>query len=316
MFRFSRRSAAAVLAVAVAYLLTAAPASATITIQIKNSFIDRFANRATIDANVTIDAAASTPHRAAEDGDMHAAGRSSDIGFGTVVEIINARDRGESRAVTALKNAPGKQLRIGGYWRLWPEHGGSQTTFRQGESLDPFDTTNPNHAFEIHPMLSIAGIDLGNSLHPITGYQTKDATTAFQAYENEQCTITPTANDTTTIVTGMIGYNYVKFAVKLLEPPASAHKLDDGGFSFFADVYDPETGELVAHRVRMVVAPNTTEATTLASSRKGDALLVLGLPRIDLSLVKFRAANPDASQWTLPYEMILAGIYDETPELD
>ena len=185
--------------------------------------------------------------------------------------------------------------------------------FRQFETIDPIDSTNPNHAFEIHPMLKIDSFDLSPTLHEIEGYKTKDATTAFQAYENAQCTITGDGTKTT-VVTRMLGYNYVKFAMKLLESPKT-HRLADG-FSFFVDVFDADTSELVAHRVRMVLAGGTAAANAVTAHKKGDALVVLGIPRIDLSLVGWRAKNPDSTQWTLPYEMILAGVYAETIQLD
>src|SRR5271166_3264855 len=74
----------------------ASQASATITIQLQNAFIDKYANRATIDTNVTVDVAAPRPHTASQDGDMHGAGRSADIGLATVVEIMNAGRNEES----------------------------------------------------------------------------------------------------------------------------------------------------------------------------------------------------------------------------
>lgn len=311
--RLTTRIAALPAAVMLVFAATAAPASATITIQLQNSFIDTYANRATIDVpSFKVVVSAPHPHTAASDGDMHAAGTSSsDIGFATVVEIMNARDASERGAVQALQKTGNH--RVAGYWRLWPEHGGNDTVFRQFGRVGSIGSTNPNHAFEIHPMLRIDAIDLSGSLRPIAGYQTKDATTAFQAYENERCDIT-TDGTTTTIVTGMIGYNYVKFAMKLLEKP-TANKLKDG-FTFFADVFDPESSELVAHKVRMVLAGGTSEAKIIGAKKPGDALVVLGLPRIDLSLVRYRANHPDAAQWSLPYEMILAGVYPETIDLD
>lgn len=309
MTRLILRVSTAVTVAVLMLTLVAAPAAATITIQLQNAWIDKYANRATIAVpSFTVDVAAPRPHTAAQDGDMHASGRSaSDLGLATVVEIMNARDASEAGADSALR-ALGTHA-ITGYWRLWPEHGGADTTFTQFETVKKLTTTNPNHAFEIHPMLKIDAISLSSSLHPITGYPTKDATTAFQAYENERCDISTDAT-TTTIVTGMIGYNYVKFAMKLLEVP-TAHKLQDG-YTFFADVFDVDSAELVAHKVRMVVAANTAVATALGKKKAGSTAVVLGLPRVDLSLVKYRAAHPDAAQWSLPYEMIVAGIYNET----
>jgi hypothetical protein len=313
MLRFSPRAVAA--ACAAALVLAAVPASATITIKLNNTFIDKYANRATIDAGVTIDATAKTPHQAVQDGDMHAAGHSPDIGFATVVEIMNARDSDETAAVAKLKGAAGQTIAFNGYWRLWPEHGGN-ATFTQGGTFDPIVNTNPNHVFEIHPVLSIASIDVRNTLHPIEGYDAKDATRAFQAIDNEPCTIKPSAGGTTTLVTGMIGYNYIKFALRLIDDPSKTAKKLTDGYYLFADAYDQETHELLASHIRIVVAAKTPEAKAIAGHKKGDALVVLGVPRIDLSLVKYRATHPQAAEWNLPYEVIIAGIYDEAIELD
>lgn len=49
---------------------------------------------------------------------------------------------------------------------------------------------------------------------------------------------------------------------------------------------------------------------------KRDAtLVVMGMPRIDLALVSWRARNadnrPEALTWNLPYEMIVVGVYED-----
>jgi hypothetical protein len=47
---------------------------------------------------------------------------------------------------------------------------------------------------------------------------------------------------------------------------------------------------------------------------QGDKMHVLGIPRIDLAIVSWRThnatTNPDAFTWNLPYEIIIAGKYD------
>jgi hypothetical protein len=313
MLRFSPRLVAAICAAAVAF--AAVPASATITIVLNNSFIDKYASRATIDTKVTIDATAKDVHRPVQDGDMHAAGRSAEVGLATVVEIMNGHDTAVKPAIDKLKAAAGQEIAFNGYWRVWPEHGGNMT-FHQGQPFDPIVNTNPNHVFEIHPLLSVGGIDVRSTLHKIDGYDEKNATRAFQAIDNEPCTIKPSAGNTTTLVTGMIGYNYIKFAMRLIDDPSKAKVLTDG-YYLFVDVYDPETAEKLASHIRIVVAAKTPEAKTIAGHHKGDALMVLGVPRVDLSLVKYRATHPQAAEWNLPYEIIIAGTYDdEKPELD
>ncbi len=314
MLRFPPRAVWAVLAAALVLVSAAAPASATITIQLKNDFIDKYANRATIDANVTIDATAKGPHQPAADGDMHAAGRSPEIGFATVVEIMNGHDSDQGPAIDMLKGAKGQNIAFNGYWRLWPEHGGN-AAFKQGQPFEPIVNTNPNHVFEIHPLLTVGGIDVRSTLHPIEGYDAKDATRAFQAIDNEQCSIKPSAGGTTTLITGMIGYNYIQFAMRLLEEPSTAKTLVDG-YYFRADAYTADGSEMLAHNIRMTVAKRTPEAKVIAGHKKGDIIVVLGVPRIDLSLVKYRATHPNAAEWNLPYEIIVAATYPDVVEVN
>src|ERR1700694_4756510 len=105
MFRTALRAPAGILVAALFLAVVAAPAPATSTIELQNSFIDKYANRATIDVpKFMVDVTAPRPHTAASDGDMHAAGHSaSDVGFATVVEIMNARDPNEAAANKALQ---------------------------------------------------------------------------------------------------------------------------------------------------------------------------------------------------------------------
>ena len=49
-------------------------------ITLKNSFIEKYKNRATITATYTVDAAHKKPNPASKDGDMHIAGRAREAG--------------------------------------------------------------------------------------------------------------------------------------------------------------------------------------------------------------------------------------------
>jgi hypothetical protein len=40
------------------------------------------------------------------------------------------------------------------------------------------------------------------------------------------------------------------------------------------------------------------------------------VPRIDLSLVKYRATHPNAAEWNLPYEIIVAATYPDVVEVN
>src|SRR5437773_1292890 len=173
------------------YLVMAAVASvistavrADITITLKNEFIEQYKNRATIDADYFVDKAHPKPNPASKDGDMHVAGRSDDINLATVAEIMNAAS--EDAAVKIVHDAEksGNNIQISGAWRIWCEHGGNDDQDQTHPPKNKFETTNPSHVFEIHPITKVETTSILDSFHPIEGYKPKDAHDAFQTYEN------------------------------------------------------------------------------------------------------------------------------------
>lgn len=279
-------------------------------ITLKNDFIKKYKDRATIEARYTVDKAHAHPNPPDKDGDMHVAGRSPDIGLATVAEIMNAAL--QKAAVDRVHAVEGtdKTLKVVGAWRLWAEHGGTRPQV-QGAPLHKFTTTNPDHVFEIHPITSLDGKPLRGSLVPIKGFHTKDAHEAFVTYEGLQSRIMP-GKDTTTIVTHMAGYNYVEFVIELSEDPV---ELSDGR-AVICQVRDKE-GELLVRNRRMVFIADTEPEKALKEAKKGTRLHVLGIPRIDLALVAWRVAHAkdekwkdrEPLRWNLPYEMIIAAVY-------
>ncbi len=82
----------------------------------------------------------------------------------------------------------------------------------------------------------------------------------------------------------------------------------------FAKVLDLE-GELLVHNRRMVMVKDSEVEVKTRQKPVGTRVHVLGLPRIDLSLVAWRAkaaaeGRREVLTWTLPYEIIVAGFYD------
>ncbi|PYX90028.1 MAG: hypothetical protein DMG67_13715, partial [Acidobacteria bacterium] len=104
-------------------LLTSAPIFAG-TVTLKRAFIEKFKNRATIDASLIVDHAHPHPNPAKADGDMHVAGRAQQqVGLPMVAEIMNAAAGSETAAVTAVHQDEGdnQPVAITGVWRLWFE---------------------------------------------------------------------------------------------------------------------------------------------------------------------------------------------------
>lgn len=295
--------------------------SAQIQITLKNSFIEKFKDRATIDATFTVDKAHKTPNPASKDGDLHVAGRAPEIGLAIVSEIMNAKD--EDSAVQAIHAAEQthKSVKLSGAWRIWCEHGGESMQV-QGAALQPFDTTNPDHVFEIHPITSLAGQSISDSLKPIAGFVTKDAEDSFTAYENKKCQLVPNGTKrTTTIITSMAGFNYVEFRIKLHSAPFQVAD----GMMVFATVLklkatgdssddDEEDDSIIVRNRRMIFIKGSAPEAAVKNLTKGSVLHVIGVPRICLALVSFRTHNtkkfPGILTWNLPYEMLIVGVYN------
>ena len=201
----------------------------------------------------------------------------------------------------------GTPVALTGAWRIWCEHGG-QDTQRQGAALKPFTTTNPPHVFEIHPVTQIEAHATGATFVPIVGYDAKAADDAFDRYESKTSTIKVGAGGkTVTITTSGLGFNYADFQIVLTEAPR--HVQD--GTMVMSQVLNTD-GELLVHRRRMVFAQGTPPDSAIQHAQVGDTLHVIGIPRINLSLVAWRVDHrkerPEALTWNLPYEMIIVAV--------
>ena len=299
-----RSAAPAILAL----IVLAAPTSrADINIVLQNEFIEHYKRRVTIDTNFLVDKAHKKPNPGSKDGDLHVAGRADEVKLPIVAEIMNAKD--DPQAVDDIHAAEGGDATVpmSGVWRLWCEHAGDEQV--QGKPLKRFKTTNPDHVFEVHPVTRLNGRDLLHTLKPITGFKTKDAHDAFAKYESLRCRIIP-GKDRTTLVTTMAGFNYVEFIMELNQVPVDS---DDGGLLVLCKVLDLE-GELLVRNRRMVVPRGSKVEQQVRGKPAGTRVHVLGLPRINLSLVSWRTqaaaeGRVDVLTWTLPYEIIVVGFY-------
>jgi len=284
----------------------ATTAHAEIEITLKNTFIEKFKNRATIDTKFTVDKAHVKPNPPSKDGDLHIAGRTPEVGLPVVAEIINATlFKSAVDAVHSVEGTTGT-IPVTGVWRLWCEHGGTSEQV-QGAPLKKFTTSNPDHVFEIHPATRVDGNDVLPGFTPIEGFKTKDAAQAFQAYENLSSEITVGAN-TTTITTKMGGFNYVEFQIELNQDPFTIND----SVMVMAQVQDLD-GELLVRNRRMVFVKGTSPAQEVLKLHKGKTLHVLGIPRINLALVSWRThhakTKPEILRWQLPYEIVIVGVY-------
>ncbi|MFK4719385.1 hypothetical protein [Bradyrhizobium niftali] len=296
------------------FVFSIAPSYADDILELNRSFIEKYKNRLTISAQYIVDAAHKRPNPGSKDGDMHVAGRAPEIGLATVAEIQNAKSVPAAVDAIHAVEGTGQSIALSGVWRIWPEHGGDNSHIQQSGAGAPYEgpaPTNPPHVFEVHPILNLGGQDLRDTLQPIAGYEEKEAEDAFSRYERSTFEITP-SEDRVRLRMRMVGFNYVKFMLKLRK---RFHREEDGEF-VSAAIYSAKEDEqeLLVHDRRVGFVAGTAPDEKQKSLQVGDCMLVLGIPRVDLALVSWRIRHGgDALRWSMPYEIIAVGVYDDAP---
>jgi hypothetical protein len=305
------RAALLIVVVASAPLLSVAQQ----TLSLKRDFVNQNKDRATISTDLRVDVHPKSPHgvgKGAEDGDIHMAGRDNIIKLPLVAEILNARF--EKDTMDFLKGiSDGQSVSVTGVWRVWFEHPGGEQV--QGNTVPVPSSSNPDHVFELHPVTQFGAFDCLDSLIEITNPNTKppklfeahSATRAFAEYESLTADIEGTAKRVL-LASRKTGFNYTHFVMEL------AGKPKDMGDSMMvmARVFDPENPEepLFESLRRMVFVKGSPPEKELKGLKKGDTLHVLGIPRVNFSVVMaiVNKGGTGDEPVALPYEMIIAAV--------
>jgi hypothetical protein len=280
-----------------------------VEMEMERSFLERYKNRVTIDATFTIDKARDGPNPPEFDGDIHAAGRAPEIALITVAEVANAVEYPKAVALMTRADSSKRPLAITGAWRLWPEHSGSSKS-DQGEHVEPVDTYRPDHVFEIHPITRLNGMNLLASFHPTKGFSPGLAPETFEIYQKTVCKIMikPKA---ISIVSRKGLYNDVEFIMEITGDQPLVVR--DGRF-VTASALDMK-GKVLAENIRMVFVKGTPPERAVRGLRRGARLHVFGLPRINFAEVLRRVdastADPVQLTWSIPYEIVIVGVYPE-----
>lgn len=288
-------------------VLVIAPLAQAQSIILKKAFVEKYKNRATIDANFTVDHAHEHPNAPSADGDLHASGRAAEVGLPMVSEVMNAAQPTQTPVVTDLQSLQGhnQTTPITGVWRIWFEHP-SQAPQIQFDPVPPAGNTNPDHCFEIHPIVKFNGKDVSGSLQNVVGFTPHDATTAFGAYEKLTATVSSTSTSIT-ISSKKAAYNYVEFYAELLGTPKP---LDDGGAISLANIMAESGGDVIVDNVRLIFVPGTPPAQVLKTANHPAEMHLIGIPRLNLNAIStIVAANgTNAKSGKLPYEIIVVAV--------
>jgi hypothetical protein len=292
----------------VLFLITCQQCYSQIKITLRNSFIDSLKNDIIMDIGFIVDKAHDRPNTPAKDGDMHIAGRNKQVGMAVVAEIMNAKFEPEALdIVDQYEGTPG-EVNLQGVWRIWCEHSGNQSFIQKGLP-NKYNSTNPDHVFEIHPVTKIGSESVLGSLTHIKGFTYKTASDAFKRYDRTVCTILP-EGERTLIITKGVGYNYVKFKMEIVNEELSTGE----GKIYNAKVYTTRNS-LLKESIRMVVVKDSPPARYLESNGTNGKITVVGIPRISLKGISDRLeeaanGNNDVLNENLPYEMIIVAVID------
>jgi hypothetical protein len=237
-------------------LLLPLSAFSQIEIVLRKSFIDSFKHKVSIDSRFKVVHAHVKANPGSKDGDMHIAGTDLKIGLPVVAEIMNAKDQDDAvDLIHANELEETARIRINGVWRIWCEHAGDQIVQEQGATFPPINGTNPDHVFEIHPVLKVKNKSCINSLKTVKGYTYKEAARAFDKYSNVRCKIRA-VDDMVSISTAGVGYNYVDFWIQIMDD--EQFEVEDGRF-VMCRILDEE-GEVIYSKMRMVFPKNSEYA--------------------------------------------------------
>jgi len=275
---------------------------------LKRAWVEKFQNRATIDTRFLVEKSHSSPNAQKDDGDLHFAGQATvEIGLPTVAELVNARQPFSKPAIQLIKDqvGTGTTINLTGVWRLWFEHPATSQT--QFSKFPPAKNTNPDHSFEVHPVLKVGSITLEQAFDFIDGFPGHDAKKAFPFYNKQKITVRATKT-AVTLEANKSQFNYTAFEMVLMGKP---EKLADNGIAVLADVHnDEDEDNPLARGIRMIFAPGTAGAKLITGKQAGDRFNAIGIPRINLHEIFTAIKKSGTQQFTgsLPYEMIIVGI--------
>ena len=279
-----------------------------VIIRLDRGFIEANRYRITLATDVAVDAVARINPKLF-DGDMHTAVRTPAVQLRLVAEIMNAKT--VPHAVELAKHAEKNRtpLRVTGVLRFWPEHA-IGLPHRQGEEVERLTNANPDHVFELHPLIRIGDLDLLSTMTTVEGYRAGHASRTFEMYQQSDLAIRVFSNRVyLTTPAGL--WNDVHFQLELTDAPPLIR--EDGRY-LTGRARDVD-GKLLVDSIRVVLVKDSPPDQALRNRRAGDRIHVWGLPRVSFDGLArlIEQAGPDTGVRTarLPYEILIIGIYPE-----
>ena len=276
--------------------------------RLDRSFLEDNRYRISLTTDVTVDAAARINPKVF-DGDLHIAVRSPDVRLRLVAEIMNAKTAPEAVQLARKAEKSRAPLRVTGVLRFWPEHA-IGLPHRQGEEVERLTNANPDHVFELHPLLRVGDVDLFSTMQTVSGYRPGHASRTFEAWQTSDLAMRVFSNRVyLTTPAGL--WNDVHFQLEITDFAPSVR--EDGRY-LKGRARDLEGGLLV-DSIRVVLVRDSPPDRALRDLRAGARVHVWGLPRVSFDgLVRLIGEAGSDTGWRttkLPYEVLIIGVYPE-----
>lgn len=276
--------------------------------RLDRSFIEANRYRITLTTDVTVDATARINPKVF-DGDIHIAVRTPAVQLRMVAEIMNAKTA--PRAVELARRAEKTRapLPVTGVLRFWPEHA-IGLPHRQGEEVERLTNANPDHVFELHPLVRVGGLDLLSTMKTVDGYKAGHASATLETYQGSDLALRVLSNRVyLTTPAGL--WNDVHFQLELTG--ATPLIREDG--RYLTGRARDRDGKLLVDSIRVVLVKDSPPDQAIRNRTVGTRLHVWGLPRVSFDglarLIEQAGTDTGWRTARLPYEILIIGIYPE-----
>lgn len=298
--------------VALVLLITVAPVSAA-ELELRESFLQSQADKVITTITATVAHIGKNAHSLSEDCDLHVPLRSRDLEIPILAEMKNAcsmKPAGEPNSYWSQKiydETFGKAVSVSGVLRIWLEHPPSGAVAQvEGERVQPYVNSNPDHQVELHPLTQVGALDLRDHIKWIElngqryeGYGPDKLITVL----NKTITVQRTTHDGVSYVRlhgPKTGFNHWALSARVVGTPTTLSER----LLLRLDVLNGNSVVPGAISVPAVVVAGTEAFTKAQSLGNGNIIDFLALGRIYVPEV-LSHVNSTPQDILLPLEFVL-----------
>lgn len=297
-------------ALAAALLVLLAGGATGAELRLRKRLLEVQQNRTLVTVTGEFDHVKQTVNPLKDDCDLHAPIRADEISVAIVGEFMNACSRGLRPHDVEQTTENGRQT-IKGVLRVWFEHpGDADEVLTEERPVPDYTSSNPPHAVEIHPILSVGEQDFSATIGPIEKdgeeYAAKGLTQLRTLLRRKVTVQEFDGSDGEPYIgieSGCCLPNYfrLKAAVEAKPQPAA-------GGGHVAEIRILRGNSVIAKSIRLFSIDGTEADNRFAKLTKGKRFSFWGITRLDLSRILKLAKDDPGSPSAIPVEFVLLAV--------